>query len=73
MLVRNEFKGWLNYFSFADENNVWIVGDQGQVYQSTDGGANWQSRGIELSRGVKPGKGSPGQARRILRTFRCTL
>jgi photosystem II stability/assembly factor-like uncharacterized protein len=54
--VRNEFKGWLNRFSFADENNVWIVGDQGQVYQSTDGGANWQSRGLELSRVVKPGK-----------------
>ena len=46
--VNNEFKGWVNCFSFADEFNGWILGDHGQAYQTTDGGRSWHSRSPQL-------------------------
>jgi hypothetical protein len=39
--------------SFADESNGWIVGEMGRVYESTDGGASWQSRASQFARLIK--------------------
>lgn len=39
----------LNSFSFKDKFNIWGVGDEGQVYQSTDFGISWKARDSELS------------------------
>lgn len=39
---------WLNSLSFASRRNGWVVGERGQAYQTTDGGATWVSRGMEL-------------------------
>lgn len=48
-LSRVKVKGWLNSIWFTDGNNGWIVGEKGQAYRSSDAGANWHSRGNELT------------------------
>lgn len=44
----NELSRSLNSFSFGDKFNGWIVGEDAQAYQSTDGGVSWQPRRAEL-------------------------
>jgi photosystem II stability/assembly factor-like uncharacterized protein len=35
------FYDWLNGVDFLDENNGWVVGTNGTIYQTTNGGNNW--------------------------------
>lgn len=48
----HEFRGWLTSFYFSDNLNGWLVGQEGKVYQSTDGGVSWESRGTSLIRNI---------------------
>jgi photosystem II stability/assembly factor-like uncharacterized protein len=49
----DRFGGWLCSFQFTDKFHGWILGEGGKVYQSTDGGVSWDSRGDEIIRLVK--------------------
>ena len=42
--VANEFRGWLNAFSFVGRLHGWFVGDRSKVFETTDGGNTWRSR-----------------------------
>jgi photosystem II stability/assembly factor-like uncharacterized protein len=35
---------WLHSIHFADRNNGWIVGSNGTILKTTDGGENWQAQ-----------------------------
>jgi len=35
--------------SFIDIHNGWAIDDTGQLYQTTDGGTNWQSINYSIS------------------------
>ncbi|MEN8194177.1 MAG: YCF48-related protein [Bacteroidota bacterium] len=35
------FTDWLSSIDFVDENNGWVVGAKGTIYQTVDGGVQW--------------------------------
>lgn len=45
----NEPGPWLNDVSFVNTQNGYAVGDNATIYQTTDGGANWDSIHIPIS------------------------
>ena len=48
-------QGSYNEIYFSDVNNGWIVGDNGKVIKTTDGGANWN---YVTNSGINPGERS---------------
>jgi len=50
--VGDEFRGWLNAFSFGDRLHGWLVGDQSKVFETTDGGSSWRLQLMPVERAV---------------------